>query len=743
MIFLEPSIVPPPQHFDDTESKNIEEISGFTDPSNEAQYNECQKLLKLLEKRITTEQTENETVVQNGSSLENKSTVIESQEINEINNDLNALKDKKSIENENIKEKENRIEPSISDNLLVKEVVNTSDVPLLKTSSEKAVEKLLESKGLVEESVKLNENISTVDNLIESSPKCETIEKVTESSDKLIESKPQEEKKPEEKTIEEQVVEVFFEDENIVNNNKVIAIEIFKQDISEQELAKVTTINEPETKKRVEDRVYKTSLDQFVVKPVEQKPESAPVLSSEINSSLSDLDSGIVPVLEEQLLIKIDSRKNSVEAQEIEIEPQVIQVQEIIPQPLIQVEEQNGTVLDEEEAAIRIQAAFRGYQIRRSLSREASPNRANNNNNNSSDSNQQIQTQMSHELFINSNQNEPQLEITNESHGICGNHAISDEEIRDNSLERLEDQLLQELIASDECNDKFTDNSLDSSQLLVDGIDQKSNLISLNEPMIEQNFESNETNQPKEEIKVLEQTFPEVVTDEAQVLDISEDNKNVEINLTEKPNNLHFDAFVVDLSESNPNDSHSVEIDSHPVPEDIRETSSKTNTSNVNIDKESHDFTENSNESSKETESLIDIEKEPDLKQVEEKPLVETSSENLETNLMPALHKVEGPEPESHILTQVEPPTPAEITEISPQTMFIFPEKPILTKIGSSESEQDSESLTKHEKPSQIPKLESKNKLGLDSPQKRGILKETETKILHNITLEEVNESHI
>jgi hypothetical protein len=740
MIFLEPSIVPPPQLFDDTESKNIEEISGFTDPSNEAQYNECQKLLKLLEKRITTEPTENETVVQNGSSLENKSTVIESQKINEINNDLNALKDKKSIENENIKEQENKIEPSISDNLLVKEVVNTSDVPRLKTSSEKAVEKLKENKGLVEESVKLNENISTVDNLIESSPKCETIEKVTESSDKLIESKPQEEKKPEEKTIEEQVVEVFFEDENIVNNNKVIAIEVFKQDISEQELAKVTTISEPETNKQVEDRVYKTSLDQFVVKPVEQKPESAPVLSSEINSSLSDLDIGTVPVLEEQLVIKIDSRKNSVVTQEIE--PQVIQVQEIIPQPLIQVEEQNGTVLDEEEAAIRIQAAFRGYQIRRSLSREASPNRANNNNN-SSDSNQQIQTQMSQELFINRNQNEPQLEFTNESHGNCGNHAISDEEIRDNSLERLEDQLLQELIASDECNDKFTDNNLDSSQLLVEGIDQKSNLISLNEPMIEQNFESNETNQPKEEIKVLEQTFPEVVTDEAQVLDISEDNKKLQINLTEKPNNLHFDAIVVDFLESNPNDNPSIEINSQPVPEDIRETSSKTNTSNGNVDKESHDFTQNSNESSKETESLIDIEKEPDLKQVEEKLLVQTSSQNLETNIMPALHKAEGPEPESHILTQVVPPTPTEMTQISPQFTFISPEKPVLTKIGSSESEQDSESLTKPEKPSQIPKLESKNKLGFDLPQKRGILKETETKILHNITLEEVNESHI
>lgn len=75
-----------------------------------------------------------------------------------------------------------------------------------------------------------------------------------------------------------------------------------------------------------------------------------------------------------------------------------------------------------------------------------------------------------------------------------------------------------------------------------------------------------------------------------------------------------------------------------------------------------------------------------------------------------------------------------------PQTMFVLAEKSELTKIGSSESKQESASVKTVEKPSQIPKLDSKKFKGLEIPQKQlhGILKETDSQTQLNISPEEV-----
>jgi len=197
---------------------------------------------------------------------------------NELLANSTTIEDNGSVQNEKVNDNKidsnqnetTKIQTQPKDNIDVEQKTSITEVPLLKTSSERAVEKLnksTENISLMKEPVVSTEESASVNKAVDLTQN-ESPQNVIKNIIEISQSKPQEQNKIEEKSIEEQVVEILFDEENNINNNKVVAIELFKHDISEQELAKVEIISQPQTNVNIEDRVYKTSLDQFVIKPV-------------------------------------------------------------------------------------------------------------------------------------------------------------------------------------------------------------------------------------------------------------------------------------------------------------------------------------------------------------------------------------------------------------------------------------------------------------------------------------------
>ncbi|CAG2111823.1 unnamed protein product [Medioppia subpectinata] len=646
----------------------------------------------------TTEEINNE------KNLLNEPIVSESQE-SEVLAELNQILDnnEKNMKNNELNAEEEEVVLRSAE-LIQQNEAKENKAKVIEMVSENTTQEIIRNsfKEFVKEMTQSAPTTDTTEEEVVLSPK------VTESAiiSAVIEPPVKETRKTDSKLFEDEVVRSIFGDEEVIkaqNQTQVFAIELFKQDVNEQQLEKVITISAPEeSKANIEDRVYKTSVEEFVIKaPVVEPnpPLSTPIPTEVVDTSPAE-SSQTIPLLETERIIEIitsESRKNSVDdiidgsdgqllSAEDELRP-VADTTEVIPlsSPIIQIEEQNGRILDEEEAAIRIQAAFRGFQIRRSLSREASPNRStnhnnidnnnnshnnrdlghnNNSNHNNSDITEELATnQLSDNLLIAENTSEPQRTTT-----AAGLMTASNEQIN-TSLEQLEDQLMQQLISTAEEEDRhrppvnvetpadqlFATEEL-SAPLLLQRIQQSVDTpVQLSEESVEL---------PPELASFVTQTI-------AKEISLAEDKPLIE----------KSDTIIVDLLSSSPQQK------------------------NIAI----------------ETQAINDI--------------------NNSQEIIPPLeinpNAIDIREPE--VQTTVCPPTPSQIT---PEVSFVRPaEQPILTKIYSSESEQESDAIvaTKaadNSLPSLIPVIDngsaktSKGGAG-DAPKRpnRSILKETEPQL--------------
>ncbi|CAG2103499.1 unnamed protein product [Medioppia subpectinata] len=646
----------------------------------------------LLNEPIVSESQESEVLAELNQILDNN-------EKNMKNNELNAeeeeavLRSAELIQQNEAKENKAKVIEMVSENT-TQEIIRNSFKEFVKEMTQSAP---------------TTDTIATEEEVVLSP-------KVTESAiiSAVIEPPVEETRKTDSKLFEDEVVRSIFGDEEVIktqNQTQVFAIELFKQDVNEQQLEKVVTISAPEeSKANIEDRVYKTSVEEFVIKaPVVEPnpPLSTPIPTEVVDTSPAE-SSQTIPLLETERIIEIitsESRKNSVDdilddsdgqllSTEDQLRP-VAETTEVIPlsSPIIQIEEQNGRILDEEEAAIRIQAAFRGFQIRRSLSREASPNRStnhnnnidnnnnshnnrdlghnNNSNHNNSDITEDLTTnQLSDNLLIAENTSEPQRTTT-----TAGLMTASNEQIN-TSLEQLEDQLMQQLISTAEEEDRhrppvnvetpedqlFATEEL-SAPLLLQRIQQSVDTpVRLSEESVEL---------PPELASFVTQTI-------AKEISLAEDKPLIE----------KSDTIIVDLLSSSPQQK-SIAIETQAI-NDI-------------------------NNSESETQEIL-----PPLE------------------IIPNAIDIREPE----VQTTVCPPTPSQIT---PEVSFArTAEQPVLTKIYSSESEQESDAIvatkaTDNSLPSLIPVIEANgngsaktSKAGAgDAPKRpnRSILKETEPQL--------------
>ncbi|XP_054166428.1 putative leucine-rich repeat-containing protein DDB_G0290503 isoform X2 [Oppia nitens] len=396
-----------------------------------------------------------------------------------------------------------------------------------------------------------------------------------------------EERKTDSTIFEEHVVQSIFDEEMIKSQaqTQIFAIELFKNDLTDEQLQKVTTITEPEeNKKNIEDRIYKTSVDEFVIKPVADELQS-PVMptTAELVDQQTEVDSepetsqSVTLETEQKIdvIVVSESRKHSVDSllgggdgidDNLELQSQEMvenETIEVMPlmSPIIQIEEQNGRILDEEEAAIRIQAAFRGFQIRRSMSREASPNRNNSNHNHNN----------TDEVEINNfDDNDSQL-IYNAIHTAIP-YQTTDPIIVDNSndesqvpvsdqleesLEQLEDQLMQQLISDieqDKSEPPISVVSQETTDLLIDTSELSAPLLL---QRIQQSMIATDSPSPTpspEAIAIEAQTLPtvnyaaiEVIHDVNDEIIAIEDKQVTE----DKPLIEKSDTIIADLLASN------------------------------------------------------------------------------------------------------------------------------------------------------------------------------------------------
>ena len=601
----------------------------------------------------------------------------------------------------------------------------------------------------------------------------EFVKEMTQPSEQ---TQTEENRKTDSMIFEEEVVQSVFDKEvaKSQSQNQIFAIEVFKTDVNEKQLANVTTLCEPEPTVRnmwgVEEKVCKSSVDQFVVKPVEPP---APIIPSTEVEEEEEVFSAVLetpPVLETVQKIEINSRKNSedfLESDVTTVEEPIVETTEVLPNPspIIQIEEseQNGRPLDEEEAAIRIQAAFRGYQIRRSLSREASPNRGPNHNNIDSNNN-------NHNNDIDFNDNDVQwvesgLQPTANQLTTDLNHQFSDTtqvqnninsrvmsgstELINTSLQRLEDQLMQELISSSAEEEERTrallNDNLETNQRLGDELDLTSG--ELTAPLLLQRLQQSMNMNPSNvEHEGVVHTSPESVPLDAQTEQSVEDRPLIEKSDT-----------VIDLMSSSPqrivnqiidnNESNLIEVEDNLIVDQMTNSQHLREVLNRSPIIVSEIFKEVKTEESLESVPLVEPKalKEVIVEQIE-KRIPESQQEveaiSNQTKVMtesrpqpepqPLVENIESSKPELNgVPTEsgptfeavLEPPTPV-LKEIIPELSFIesSPEGAVLMKVCSSESEQELELMSSDKlvesRPSMIPVLESNNKAPKTGEQK-------------------------
>ena len=441
-------------------------------------------------------------------------------------------------------------EPKSALNESVADIVSNTQ-QIIKNSFQQFIKDMTKTPDETDSEPKVEDVIKAEETQPETKPEepaiaAEVIEAQSESSQP-------EEKKTDSMIFEEDIVQTAFNEELAKNpsQNQIIAIELFKQDVNEEQLANVTTLNEPEPTLRnmwgVEEKSYKTSVDQFVVKPVEVESVAQPIEPPEVVEA--------VPIVQE---IIIESRKNSQDLLEtsfvVDEGQQLVVTEEVIPppSPMIQIEEQNGHILDAEEAATRIQAAFRGFQIRRSMSREASPNRSispnhhiDNNNNSFNEGVIERSVEPQQQTLSLSGAEElalvPEQTLGNQLATSEASHISASNEQINSSLEKLEDQLIHELISSaedDSRNQALLDDKLDTTQRLLD----------------EMNVSSGELTAPLL-LQRLQQTFDDVPHPEEQSQEVvpqtNDENVAEEAVVEDRPMIEKSDTIIVDLLSSN------------------------------------------------------------------------------------------------------------------------------------------------------------------------------------------------
>ncbi|CAG2175028.1 unnamed protein product, partial [Oppiella nova] len=303
-------------------------------------------------------------------------------------------------------------------------------------------------------------------------------------------------------------------------------------------------------------------------------------------------------------------------------------------------------------------------------------------------------------------------EQTLSSHELnTGFMSESNEQIN-TSLEQLEDQLMQQLISSAEEDDRNVSLIKDNSY----ATEPELNVEELTAPLLLQRLQQSVVT-PIESNEEPIETHPELTEFESQ-----NTANNEFISVDDKPLIEKSDTIIVDLLSSSPQRNNSL-IDN--IVEANQLHSNNFNDINIQLN---------------ERQILETIESQQNLNQ-----------ESIQTNESKEFESIQEKRPdvdvidiqESDVQTYVVPPTPSE--EITPELSFFrTPEQPVLTKIYSSESEQESDSAVINKAidsslPSLITVIESTAKNGGEEKPKRPkpILKETDPQILTKLIADE------